>query len=293
MNTRNVQPHAQIVHILEATMSDTASTEPVAEFYDQLTDLIAAAYDGNFHLGYSPDPTDDSTLPAAPDLMTDQLISRLGAVPGDTVLDVGCGTGKPALRLARASGAHVVGVSISRHQVKLANTNAKAAGVQDRARFEYADAMKLPYADASFDAAWAFESMLHMPDHDRFLAEMTRVLKPGGRLVIADFALRGPVDPAGEPVVDAFRTTSQVASLLQIDQYPALLERAGLTLLEITDVSDHARPSFAKVVGDLNAARADFVACIGAEAFDAFVGSVQAYSALPQAGYVILTASTP
>jgi cyclopropane fatty-acyl-phospholipid synthase-like methyltransferase len=274
-------------------MSDIPSTEPVAEFYDQLTDLIAAAYDGNFHLGYSPDPADESTLAAAPDLMTDQLIGRLGAGPGDSVLDVGCGTGKPALRLARGSGAHVVGISISRHQVNLANDNAQAQGLQEQARFEYADAMQLPYADATFDAAWAFESMLHMPDHDRFLAEMARVLKPAGRLVIADFALRGPVAPADQPVVDAFRTTSQVASLLQIDQYPALLGRSRLQLLDIADVTDHARPSFAKVVSDLTAARADFVACIGAPAFDAFVGSVQAYGDLPQAGYVILTASTP
>lgn len=274
-------------------MPNADATGPVAEFYDQLTDLVAAAYDGNLHLGYSPDPSDPSTLPTAPDLMTDQLIQRLHAQAGHRILDVGCGTGKPALRLARASGANVTGISVSRHQVNVANANAQTQELHDQARFEYADAAQLPYADASFDAAWAFESMLHMPDHHQVLSEMKRVLRPGGRLVIADFALRGPVEERDQPAVDAYRATSQVANLLRIDDYPPLIDQAGLRLLDITDVSDHARPSFAKVVSDLNAAREAFVAHIGADTFDAFVGSVAAYGALPQAGYVILTARKP
>ncbi|MFJ2863272.1 SAM-dependent methyltransferase [Kitasatospora sp. NPDC087314] len=274
-------------------MPDANATDPVAEFYDQLTDLVAAAYDGNLHLGYSPDPDDPSTLEAAPDLMTDELIQRLSAGPGHRVLDVGCGTGKPALRLARTSGASVVGISVSRHQVNVANANAQAQQLHEQASFEYADAAQLPFADASFDAAWAFESMLHISDHHQVLSELKRVLHPGGRLVIADFALRGPVDVHDLPVVDAFRATSRVATLRQIDDYPALIETAGLRLLDITDISDHARPSFAKVVSDLNAARDQFSAHIGADTFDAFVGSVAAYGALPQAGYVVLTASKP
>jgi demethylmenaquinone methyltransferase/2-methoxy-6-polyprenyl-1,4-benzoquinol methylase len=106
---------------------------------------------------------------------------------GDTALDVCCGTGDLALELARYVGAtgRVVGCDFSQPMLDLA----RAKSVQRWAttvRFEYADALQLPYEDETFDAVTVGFGVRNLADLDRGLGEMTRVLKPGGRMVILE-----------------------------------------------------------------------------------------------------------
>lgn len=96
-------------------------------------------------------------------------------------------------------------------------------------RFALADALDLPFPDASFDGAWFFESLLHMPDKRRALAEAARVLRPGSRLAVADCFHRPGYD---EP--------SEVVNLIDFGHCAALLWRAGFTVLDIRDVTEHA-----------------------------------------------------
>lgn len=106
---------------------------------------------------------------------------------GDSALDVCCGTGDLALELARQVGptGSVVGCDFSEQMLELAR--AKAAQREATAvRFEWADALRLPYDDASFDAATVGFGVRNLADLDRGLEEMARVLKPGGRLVILE-----------------------------------------------------------------------------------------------------------
>jgi demethylmenaquinone methyltransferase/2-methoxy-6-polyprenyl-1,4-benzoquinol methylase len=107
--------------------------------------------------------------------------------PGDAALDVCCGTGDLALELAgRVSpGGHVVGCDFSEPMLDLAREKASArvaAGV----RFEWADALNLPYDDERFDAATVGFGVRNLSDLDRGLGEMVRVLRPDGRLVILE-----------------------------------------------------------------------------------------------------------
>jgi demethylmenaquinone methyltransferase/2-methoxy-6-polyprenyl-1,4-benzoquinol methylase len=107
--------------------------------------------------------------------------------PGDAALDVCCGTGDLALELARRVGpaGTVVGCDFSERMLELARQKAARRGLV-QVRFEWADALRLPYPDASFDAAAVGFGARNLADLQRGLAELVRVLRPGGRLVILE-----------------------------------------------------------------------------------------------------------
>ena len=116
--------------------------------------------------------------------------------PGDSALDVCCGTGDMALELAgRVSpGGHVVGCDFSEPMLDLAREKARGR-VAEAVRFEWADALSLPYDAGRFDAVTVGFGVRNLADLDRGLREMTRVLRPGGRLVVLEITqpLRPPL----------------------------------------------------------------------------------------------------
>jgi demethylmenaquinone methyltransferase/2-methoxy-6-polyprenyl-1,4-benzoquinol methylase len=102
-----------------------------------------------------------------------------GVGPGSTALDVATGTGDLAVALARR-GAEVTGMDFAPAMLDLARK--KAPGL----RFEEGDALSLAYDDASFDAATVGFGARNFADLDRGLAEMARVVRPGGRVVVLE-----------------------------------------------------------------------------------------------------------
>ncbi|MFC4563007.1 methyltransferase domain-containing protein [Nocardiopsis mangrovi] len=211
----------------------------VARFYDTLGPLLSRAWDDNFHFGYWDTPDDPRSVESATDRFTDVLIGRLGVDVGHRVLDVGCGIGKPALRVARATGAGVLGISVNEGQVDDANRRARAEGLDRLVSFECADAMRMPYDDASFDAVLALESILHM-DRGVALREMARVLRRGGRLVLTDVLV-----PEGAGDADLLRRSEEVLNGggATLDDYLRLTREAGLDVVELVDVSQHTSPT--------------------------------------------------
>jgi ubiquinone/menaquinone biosynthesis C-methylase UbiE len=119
-----------------------------------------------------------------------RLVELACLTPGASVLDVGCGTRSLALAAKRRVGApgEVVGIDASREMIARATSKATSASVH--VRFENAVAEALPFPDARFDTVLSTLMLHHLPRRVRqqCAREMRRVLKPGGHVLVADFA---------------------------------------------------------------------------------------------------------
>ena len=126
----------------------------------------------------------------------ERAVAAAGVGPGSRVIDVATGTGDLAIALARAvaPGGEVVGCDFSLEML------ARARRKAPRLRFEFADALALPYAGASFDAATVGFGARNFADLERGIDEMARVVRPGGRVVILEIT-----QPTREPLASFYR----------------------------------------------------------------------------------------
>lgn len=120
----------------------------------------------------------------------EQMLQWSGANAPATILDVGCGIGGTSRYLAsKFPESQVTGITLSKNQVRRGTELAKERGL-DNVSFRVMDALAMEFPDNSFDLVWACESGEHMPDKAAYIKEMTRVLKPGGTLVVATWCQR-------------------------------------------------------------------------------------------------------
>lgn len=222
--------------------------EQVGLLYDGSPEIEhCGAVGGNIHCGYWPDDgaVYDDSMNDAQNRLTDLLISKLRVRSGMRVLDLGCGVGVPALRLARATGADVVGITVSREQVRKATATTEAQNMADQVSFQYADAMDMPFPDESFDAVFALESIVHMPDRGRVFREVRRVLGRGGQVVLTDLLVRAPIPPDKKHLADTWLNAWMLAEPLDPGEYVHLMWDAGLRIAEFLDIGDETiRKSF-------------------------------------------------
>jgi SAM-dependent methyltransferase len=167
------------------------------------------------------------------------------------VLEVACGSGGPALFMARETGCRVTGVDLHDAGVAAANTSAEEQGLSERARFVLGDARQpLPFEDGSFDALLCIDSINHMYDRSRVLAEWHRVLRPGGRVLFTD-----PITITGMIRREEMAARSQGMGefVFTAPGYDGtLLEGAGFEDIRVEDVT----PNMAAVASAWRGARA-------------------------------------
>lgn len=169
-------------------------------------------------------------------LHTNRVLSNSVDIrPGERVLDAGCGVGGSSAWLARERGARVLGITISERQLGLARDAVAAQGLQDTVSFELRDYTRTGLPDASFDVVWALESSCYAADKKALLSEFYRLLRPGGRLVVADgFLAREAATPTERALHSAFHSGLLLPDLPSVEAFSDAARSAGFVGVSAT-----------------------------------------------------------
>jgi len=178
--------------------------EGIANFYDASTGVWVEIWGEHLHHGYYPEGFKGSLAEhrKAQVTMVEKVLGWAGVPePGSpgapqVMLDVGCGVGGSSRHLQRKYGGKATGITLSPKQRAQAEALSEAAGQADSTSFQVADALNMPFADNSFDLVWSLESGEHMPNKPKFMSELNRVCKPGGRIILVTWVHRNL--PPGE-----------------------------------------------------------------------------------------------
>jgi arsenite methyltransferase len=184
---------------------------------------------------------------------TRRALALIGVGAGERLLDVASGTGASAILAAREFGCLVAGVDYGAEAVRGAQRAADAAGLCDRVGFIVGDAEALPFADGEYDAVLCECSLSSFPDKPRALAEIWRVLRPGGRLALSDVVVdrqRLPKELHG-----ALAAFACIGEALSTQGYEKLLVEAGLHPIAVESRDEDAAALAGRVEDRLRGAR--------------------------------------
>ena len=183
---------------------------------------------------------------------TIELIQLSRFLPEMHILEVGCGIGGSARRLAHAIGCRVTGIDLSKEYIEVAEKLTELLAMQDKVSFLAASALSLPYQDNSFDGVWSIQMNMNIEDKSEWLAEIYRVLKPGSSLVLYEVC-GGVNSPIYFPV--PWAQDEGMSSLVNLEVFRQLICDVGFSIDTWNDKTTFARQAFANMqqpVGEPN-----------------------------------------
>ena len=204
--------------------------------------LWASQSDPALHYGYYDDLCRHHRMAVA---NANATLAKFAAVKhGDKVLDAGCGRGGSCFWLAEKLGARPVGVNLVPSQIEYANKEAARRGLRGQIEFRRADYTKTPFDDASFDVVWAMESLCHSPRKIDFYSEAYRLLRPGGRLVLAEYMVtENEMLPGDQKLVADWLSGWSIPSLDTEAQHADNADACGFERVDVHNWTDRMRRS--------------------------------------------------
>ena len=177
-------------------------------------------------------------------LNTNVLLAKLGGITStDIVLDAGCGVGGSSIFLAKNIGCKVIGITLSEKQAATATTFAKQRGVSHLVSFHAMNYTTTSFDDNSFDVVWAIESMQTATDKSDFLKEAKRVLKPDGKIVIADCFKSYDYPFEKNRLMNLMFNGWAVSDVLSSEEFVNRAKQFGFLLEKEHDVTKEVYPS--------------------------------------------------
>lgn len=233
-------------------MSRNLETE-IKDFYDASSSLWESIWGEHMHHGYygrsgtAKMPRRQAQIGIIEELLRWGNLNEISTPPQE-ILDVGCGIGGSSLYLAQKFNARVQGVTLSPEQAKRGTERATEAHFGDRVQLQVANALNLPFADNRFDLVWSLESAEHFPDKAKFVQEAHRVLKPGGKLLMATWCHRPTDSLAGELTVDEKQHLAEIYRVyclpyvISLSKYRAIAQEVGFQEIQCDDWSQAVDP---------------------------------------------------
>ena len=207
----------------------------VGAYFDLVTDDGRLYFGDNFHLGYF--QTGRETLHEAHDALTDLVADLADISAGAQLLDVGCGIGEPAIRIARKYGCRITGINASRRQVRQGRELVAQAGLTGQIELRVGNALALDMPDASVDSVVCLESAgdicVTSAAKVQLVNELWRVLRPGGSVGFGDLAF-GRTPAADED--KALRAVFYHTGSELVGDWPARFADRGFAVTRYRDI---------------------------------------------------------
>lgn len=178
-------------------------------------------------------------------LNMNRVMSRkAGITDGDIILDAGCGQGGSAVWLAEHYDVRVTGITLVPHQVQKANKLARKNEISHKVNFYERDYTNTGFDDESFTVIWACESVCHALYKKDFYREAYRLLKPGGRLICAEyFRSQRPLKSEGEKLLHEWLSGWSIKDIDTVEEHQNNAEKCGFIDLQIENITEYTKPS--------------------------------------------------
>ena len=199
----------------------------------------------DIHIGLYDSENDDI---AQASLRTVQRMQRCVQPSRDTtLLDVGAGYGGAARTLARSSGCAVVALNLSEVENQRNREKNRAVGLSDSIEVVDASFEEIPFEDHTFDVVWSQDAMLHSGRRSQVLAEVARVLRPGGQFVFTD-PMRTDNCPAGvlDPILDRLHLDDLACPAF----YRSTLAQYGFSELDFDEMPQQLATHYQRVLDE-------------------------------------------
>ena len=178
--------------------------------------------------------------------MNEIMLESAAIKNSDLVLDAGCGIGGSSFFIAERTGCKVAGIGLSEKQIARAKEISAKKGLAEKVVFGVMDYCQTSFPDKSFDVVWGCESICYAEDKEKFVKEASRILKTGGRLVIADGFVK-KIENNQHPVIRNWLDGWQVNYLETMGRFCQFMHQYGFTDIRFKDISKNVARSSSRL----------------------------------------------